>query len=62
MEDIVSIIAIYIGVVVLVAVMFLAYRSFTNATTPITLYTPKSGITCALATTADGVALSCWKD
>jgi hypothetical protein len=39
-----------------------AARLFSNATTPITMHQPKPGITCAAMVTADGAALSCWKD
>lgn len=37
-------------------------RLFSNATTPVTLYQPKTGITCATMVTSDGAAISCWKD
>jgi hypothetical protein len=37
-------------------------RLFSNATTPITLHTPKPGVTCAAMVTGSGPAISCWKD
>ena len=39
-----------------------AVRLFSNAVTPLTLHTPKQGVTCAAMVTGDGAALSCWKD
>ena len=56
----------YIGfvslIIVLVFTIVMAVRSYTNAATPITVSSPKPGISCALATTSDGVAISCWKE
>lgn len=57
---------LYMGMLVaLLAVVFglmYAVRMFSNATTPITLHTPKPGVTCAAMVTGDGTAISCWKD
>lgn len=51
--------------IVSIAVIFgtvYGMRLFSNATTPITIYQPKAGITCAAMVTGDGAAISCWKD
>lgn len=37
-------------------------KSYHNATTPISVTQVKPGVSCALATTAQGVAMQCWKD
>ena len=41
-------------------VLAIRYENKTITPTPLTLYTPKPGVTCARL--SDGVALSCWKD
>lgn len=51
-----------IGVVALVAVALLAtagVRLFSSVTTRVDIITPKPGVECVLASTADGAALSC---
>ena len=59
-------IIIYAATIAVVIVMIFgityAVRMFSNATTPLTLHTPKQGVTCAAMVTGDGAALSCWKD
>jgi hypothetical protein len=37
-------------------------RSINNAATTITVNEVKPGIYCALATSADGVAIDCWQE
>lgn len=61
-KEIAGYLAIILVVIIAVAGIVFGVRSFTNITTPIAIYTPKPGITCAMATASDGVALSCWKD
>jgi hypothetical protein len=51
----------YISVIALVFLVVLAFRYFTNYSTPIVISHPEVGITCASMTTGDGVAISCWK-
>ena len=53
------------GIAVMVAVTIGAVygmRSISSAATPVRLYSPKPGITCATMVTGDGAAISCWKD
>jgi hypothetical protein len=51
----------YISAIALVFLVVLAFRYFTNYSTPIVISHPEVGITCASMTTGDGVAVSCWK-
>ena len=37
-------------------------RVLHNVVTPITIHQVKPGVTCALANTSTGTAISCWKD
>ncbi len=62
MRKVVEIIAIFVFVLLFLFVVIYTGRIFSNATTPITLHTPKQGITCAAMVTSDGAAISCWKD
>lgn len=47
--------------VLALALLFFCVRWFSAATTSVSLVTPKPGIECALASTGDGTAISCWK-
>ena len=62
MKWIMAIIASTVIVAVIVFCAVYVMRLFSNATTPLTLSTPKPGVACATMVTGDGVALSCWKD
>lgn len=56
----------YIGAILatilMLFVILFSFRYFSNATTPVVLHQPKPGVTCATMVTADGAAISCWKD
>jgi hypothetical protein len=62
MKQVMMVVASVVAVAVMVFGVMYAMRLFSNATTPLTLSTPKPGVTCAAMVTGDGVALSCWKD
>lgn len=62
MKQIIPVIVSAAVVVVIVFCAMYTMRLFSNATTPLTLSTPKPGVTCAAMVTGDGAALSCWKD
>ena len=62
MRDNLVYIGIALGSVVIIGIVIYALRLFSYATTPITLHSPKPGITCATMVTNDGAAISCWKD
>ena len=62
MKNIIIYAATIAVVIVMIFGIMYAARMFSNATTPLTLHTPKQGVTCAAMVTGDGAALSCWKD
>jgi len=62
MKTVMLYVAMIVAVLVVIFGVMYAMRLFSNATTPITLHTPKHGITCAAMVTGDGTAISCWKD
>jgi len=45
---------------VILAVVF-CIRSFSNATTPVTVIEPVAGVQCVKIVTTDGAAVDCWK-
>lgn len=47
--------------VLAITLLFFCVRWFSAATTSVSIVTPKPGIECALASTGDGTAISCWK-
>jgi len=49
-------------IVLFVIAMTYAFRYLTAVSTPVSLTSPKAGVTCAYMTTSDNVAISCWKD
>lgn len=49
------------GVLVVVACVY-GFRSLSQVSTPISLHSPKAGVECAYMVTADGAAISCWKE
>ena len=51
----------YACLIMVVVMVIYGIRIITNTSTPITITHPSDGIVCAMATTSDGVALSCWK-
>lgn len=53
---------VVLGFVGIVFGVMYGARLFSNATTPVTLHSPKPGVTCATMVTGDGAAISCWKD
>lgn len=56
--------AVLIWLVVIVFAVFavtMGIRWFSAATTNVSVITPRPGVECALAVTADGVAISCWQ-
>lgn len=55
---------VWLGLFVVAAIFVAMYavRMFSNATTPVTIYSPRPGVTCATMVTGDGAAISCWKD
>lgn len=53
-----------LGIVVVTIIIFiimLSTRWFSNATTPITVHEVEPGIKCATMVTSDGAAISCWQ-
>lgn len=48
--------------ILIVSVALFGIRYLTNVSTPITVHQVKPGVNCAVATTSDGIAISCWKD
>lgn len=62
MKDfVVYLIGALLGLVLLGFIIY-GLRMFTTASTPITVHEVRPGVLCALATTSDGAAISCWKD
>lgn len=59
---IVNIVLFVVAFVMLFGIIVYLMRLLSNTVTPLTLHTPKPGVTCAAMVTGDGVALSCWKD
>ena len=59
-----NIVIVSIFVFLLTAIFTFIYlgRVVSNNITPLSLHVPKQGITCAMATTDNNVAISCWKD
>lgn len=51
-----------LAALVIIAAVIYGLRLFTNISTPITVHQVQPGITCAVMTTTDSVAMSCWKD
>lgn len=62
MKDLLKIFGLGVLSVATIFAMVYGTRLFSNATTPLTLHTPKPGVTCAAMVTSDGAAISCWKD
>lgn len=62
MKDAILIVTVVVLMAGIIFAAMYGMRMFSNATTPITLHTPKPGITCAAMVTGDGAAISCWKD
>ena len=62
MKTTIQMVMIFAAVIAMVFGVMYAMRLFSNATTPITLHSPKAGVTCAAMVTGDGTAISCWKD
>jgi len=62
MKTIVQIGAIMITTALVIIGAVYGARLLSNAVTPITISKPVDGITCALAVTSEGAAISCWKD
>lgn len=54
-------IASALGLLLVIFLITSGVRWFSAATTSISIVTPKPGVECALAVTADGVAISCWQ-
>lgn len=54
-----------IGIVFIVAIAALVMfgmRWFNAAAVVVSIHNPQPGITCAVATSADGVGIDCWED
>lgn len=54
-------VVIGIVIIVVIGIVLLALRYFTNVTTVITENKMEGGVVCYMATTSDGAALSCIK-
>jgi hypothetical protein len=61
MKETLLIVLFFVAAVVFVGGLTYVLKGFNNATTPVYVTSPKPGIECAVATTADGVAIDCWK-
>lgn len=58
-------IALFVGlalvVIAVVAASMLGMRWVNATTVAVTIHNPQPGIVCAVATSADGVGISCWE-
>jgi hypothetical protein len=50
-----------LGILLVALLVTSGIRLFSSVTTRVDMVYPKPGVECALASTADGAALSCWK-
>lgn len=48
-------------IVLIAAAALLGMRWFNAAAVVVTTHQPQPGVTCAVATSADGVGIDCWK-
>jgi len=62
MKNTLQIALVFVGVILLGIAVTYIFRMAASVSTPINLHSPKAGVTCAYITTADGAAISCWKD
>lgn len=46
---------------VFIAAFMIGMRWFNASTVAVTIHNPQPGIVCAVATSADGVGISCWE-
>lgn len=58
-------IALFVGfalvVIAVIAASMLGMRWVNASTVAVTIHSPQPGIVCAVATSADGVGISCWE-
>ncbi len=61
MKEVYAYIAGVVVVLLIVAAIVYGIRVFNNVVTPITVHEVEQGVKCAVMTTTDGAAISCWK-
>jgi hypothetical protein len=49
------------GILIAISLVVVLQRQFSAVTTSVKVITPEPGVHCALASTSDGAALSCWQ-
>jgi hypothetical protein len=49
------------GILVVFAFVW-GYRAFSNATVPVSTFSPAPSVMCVKLVTADGVAVDCWRE
>jgi hypothetical protein len=57
-----KVVAIFISTIAIVVAMLYGMKLLSSTTTPVVIVKPKQGIECALATSAEAVAIDCWKE
>lgn len=61
MKKALSLVGAVTGIILAVMLVIVLQRQFSAVTTSVKVVVPEPGVHCALASTSDGAALSCWQ-